>query len=52
MIELPLDLVNTYVAELEADVVTVTCLRSVLMKPEHHQWLEQIVAILEECAAV
>ncbi len=51
MIELPLDLVNTYVAELEADVDTVTCLRSVLMKPEHHQWLEQIVAILEECAA-
>jgi len=51
MIELPVDLVRTYVPGLEADVETVTCLRSVLMKPEHKDWLPQIMAILEECAS-
>jgi hypothetical protein len=28
----------------------VTCLRSVLMKPEHADWVERIVSILEDCA--
>ena len=51
MIELPVDLVKTYVPGLESDVETVTCLRSVLMKPEHKDWLPQIMAILEECAS-
>jgi glutamate/tyrosine decarboxylase-like PLP-dependent enzyme len=51
MIELPVDLVKSYVSELESDVETVTCLRSVLMKPEHKDWLPQIMAILEECAS-
>ena len=51
MIELPVDLVKTYVPELESDVETVTCLRSVLMKPEHKDWLPQILAILEACAS-
>jgi tyrosine decarboxylase/aspartate 1-decarboxylase len=51
MIELPVDLVKTYVPGLESDVETVTCLRSVLMKPEHKEWLPQIMAILEECAS-
>jgi len=51
MIELPVDLVRTYVPGLESDVETVTCLRSVLMKPEHKDWLPQIMAILEECAS-
>ncbi len=51
MIELPVDLVRTYVPGLEPDVETVTCLRSVLMKPEHKDWLPQIMAILEECAS-
>jgi glutamate/tyrosine decarboxylase-like PLP-dependent enzyme len=51
MIELPVDLVRTCVPALEADVETVTCLRSVLMKPEHKDWLPQIMAILEECAS-
>ncbi len=49
MIELPVDLVRTYVPELEANSETVTCLRSVLMKPEHIEWLEQIEKILNEC---
>ena len=51
MIELPVDLVRTYVPGLESDVETITCLRSVLMKPEHKDWLPQIMAILEECAS-
>jgi len=51
MIELPVDLVCTYLPQLEADADTVTCLRSVLMKPEHKDWLDRIMAILEECAA-
>jgi glutamate/tyrosine decarboxylase-like PLP-dependent enzyme len=51
MIELPVDLVKSYVPELEPDLETVTCLRSVLMKPEHKDWLPQIMAILEECAS-
>ncbi len=51
MIELPVDLVRTYAPGLEADAETITCLRSVLMKPEHKDWLPQIMAILEECAS-
>lgn len=51
MIELPVDLVRTSVPGLEPDVETVTCLRSVLMKPEHNDWLPKIMAILEECAS-
>jgi len=50
MIELPVDLVRTCVPALEADVETVTCLRSVLMKPEHLEWLDRLMAILEDCA--
>ena len=34
--------------ELEANADTVTCLRSVLMKPEHRDWLDKITAILED----
>jgi hypothetical protein len=30
-----------------ADQETVTCLRSVLMKPEHLEWLDRILAILD-----
>lgn len=51
MIELPVELVQTYLPQLEADSATVTCLRSVLMKPEHRDWLPRITAILEECAS-
>jgi glutamate/tyrosine decarboxylase-like PLP-dependent enzyme len=49
MIELPVELVQTYVPGLKANAKTVTCLRSVLMKPEHKDWLDRIMAILEEC---
>jgi glutamate/tyrosine decarboxylase-like PLP-dependent enzyme len=36
---------------MEADRETVTCLRSVLMKPEHAAWLDDIWTILDEAAA-
>jgi hypothetical protein len=32
----------------ERDVETITCLRSVLMKPEHAEWVDEIWKILEE----
>ncbi len=49
MMQLPVDLVRPYHPELEANSETVTCLRSVLMKPEHIEWLEQIGGILDDC---
>ncbi|MDH3434260.1 MAG: aminotransferase class V-fold PLP-dependent enzyme [Gammaproteobacteria bacterium] len=51
MIELPVELVRTCLPDLEANAETVTCLRSVLMKPEHKEWLDGIMKILDECAA-
>jgi tyrosine decarboxylase/aspartate 1-decarboxylase len=49
MIELPVDLVQKYLPDLEANSDTVTCLRSVLMKPEHIEWLERIEKLLDDC---
>jgi glutamate/tyrosine decarboxylase-like PLP-dependent enzyme len=34
----------------EGGRATVTCLRSVLMKPEHLEWVERIVEMLERCS--
>jgi hypothetical protein len=51
MIELPATLVSECLPEIVSNSDTVTCLRSVLMKPEHAAWLDEIVAILERCAA-
>ena len=48
LIELPVDMLQTYAPEIRANTDTVTCLRSVLMKPEHEEWLERIMAILED----
>jgi len=36
---------------IERDRETVTCLRSVLMKPEHAEWIDRIAAILGEATA-
>lgn len=44
--ELPLELVDPN-AELLRDQESVTCLRSVLMKPEHQEWLPRIWEILD-----
>jgi glutamate/tyrosine decarboxylase-like PLP-dependent enzyme len=51
MIELPVSLVKEFLPGLESDAETMTCLRSVMMKPEHREWLPRIMAILEECAS-
>lgn len=51
MIELPIELVKAHVPSLAANADTVTCLRSVLMKPEHRDWLDSIVDILEAALA-
>ena len=37
------------IADLAAEGSTVTCLRSVLMKAEHAEWVERITEILERC---
>jgi glutamate/tyrosine decarboxylase-like PLP-dependent enzyme len=50
MIELPVALVQRYAPTLEANADTITCLRSVLMKPEHGDWLDAIMEILERSA--
>jgi tyrosine decarboxylase/aspartate 1-decarboxylase len=34
----------------ESGSATVTCLRSVLMKPEHLEWIGRIVSLLESCS--
>lgn len=47
LIELPTTLVATWLPDISVNSDTVTCLRSVLMKPEHANWLDEIVAILE-----
>jgi hypothetical protein len=47
--ELPAKLWKRLVGQ--SDGATVTCLRSVLMKPEHFDWVEEIAARLERAAA-
>ena len=51
LIELPTELVQHYAPQLEETSETVTCLRSVLMKPEHLDWIDRIVDLLETSAA-
>lgn len=50
--ELPMELIGPYAPHMAANRETVTCLRSVLMKPEHAGWVERIHAILGEAASV
>ncbi len=51
MMEVPVALVASCVPAMATDAASVTCLRSVLMKPEHQDWLDRIMRILEACAA-
>jgi glutamate/tyrosine decarboxylase-like PLP-dependent enzyme len=46
--ELPLEFFGAGMAQVRRDRSTVTCLRTVLMKPEHRDWMERIWAILAE----
>ena len=50
LIELPASLVNRYAPGIAMTGETVTCLRSVLMKPEQVDWVDPIMEILERCA--
>jgi hypothetical protein len=50
LIELPAETVRAYAPEIRSTTDTVTCLRSVLMKPEHRNWIDRIVSILENVA--
>jgi hypothetical protein len=44
--ELPLEFFDLDTADMKKDRQTITCLRSVLMKPEHLEWLDRIWHIL------
>jgi tyrosine decarboxylase/aspartate 1-decarboxylase len=48
--ELPVEFFDLEGAGIERDRETVTCLRSVLMKPEHRAWLDRIWSILDASA--
>ena len=48
--ELPADFFELERASITRDRDTVTCLRSVLMKPEHREWIPRILSILREAA--
>jgi glutamate/tyrosine decarboxylase-like PLP-dependent enzyme len=48
--ELPVAFFDFAAASIERDRDTVTCLRSVLMKPEHRDWLDPIWTILDAAA--
>ena len=50
LIELPVSFVRRYAPDMQADSEVVTCLRSVLMKPEHEDWVDRITALLEASA--
>lgn len=48
--ELPADFFDLEGARVARDRATVRCLRSVLMKPEHREWVPRIFSILGEAA--
>jgi len=51
LMELPMSLAGHWLPDIEGDAETITCLRSVLMKPEHEQWTDRIIELLEDCVA-
>ncbi len=46
--EFPASLLEPYWFGVEFDKPTVTCVRSVLMKPEHREWVDEIWKILDD----
>ncbi len=51
MIDLPTTFVRQRLPGIRATSPTMTCLRSVLMKPAQRDWVARIGAILDDCAA-
>ncbi len=49
--ELPVEFFDLTSASMERDRDTVTCLRSVLMKPEHCEWVDRIWTILDQATS-
>ena len=50
LVELPVSLARQYLPDVVESSETITCLRSVLMKPEHREWCQRIVTLLEASA--
>lgn len=50
LIELPTEFVRRYAPDIVSDSDSMACLRSVLMKPEHEEWVERLTALLEASA--
>lgn len=48
--ELPIEIFDLYKFNMDVDSPTVTCLRSVLMKTDHYDWIENIWDILDKAA--
>jgi hypothetical protein len=46
--ELPAAFFDLSGARMDPDRERITCLRSVLMKPEHHEWVEPIWNIIDQ----
>jgi glutamate/tyrosine decarboxylase-like PLP-dependent enzyme len=51
LIDLPFDLSPAWSKSFDRNSETICCLRSVLMKSAHEDWIPSIVRILQECAA-
>lgn len=49
--ELPVEFFAANAGAMERDQPTLTCLRSVLMKPEHLEWVDRIWAILDRSSS-
>ena len=49
--ELPVAFFDVNTAGMKPDRETMTCLRSVLMKPEHREWVDRIAALIDSAAA-
>jgi len=50
LIELPVSLARQYLPNVVENSKSITCLRSVLMKPEHREWCQRIVTLLDASA--
>jgi len=50
LIEVPVSVARPYLPDVVENSETITCLRSVLMKPEHREWVQRIVTLLEASA--
>jgi glutamate/tyrosine decarboxylase-like PLP-dependent enzyme len=50
LVEVPVSLALPHLPDTASNSETITCLRSVLMKPEHREWCQRIVTLLEASA--